>query len=58
MIGDSPSDIVAGQNAGCKTIMIEGTQNKKIINGMENIKPVKPNFKCKNLLEAAKLILK
>jgi len=60
MIGDSLSDIVAGKRAGCKTVLIDSLLNKELIIGMENINidQIRPDYRCKNLLEAAKLILK
>ena len=48
VIGDKDSDIMLAKNAGCKSILIE---NKNYIN-----KEI-PNNKCKNILEAANIIL-
>ena len=51
-IGDKKSDIELGKNAGCKTILVltgNGTQAKKEINA---------DFVAKDLLDAAKWIIK
>lgn len=58
MVGDSPSDIAAGKSAGCRTIMVAGFKNSELIVGMESIKAANPDYKCKSLLEAAKIILR
>jgi D-glycero-D-manno-heptose 1,7-bisphosphate phosphatase len=47
-IGDKDIDILTGKNCGCKTILIES--DKKI-------KDAKPDYSCKNLLDASKIIL-
>ncbi len=50
MIGDKLSDIMAGKNAGCKTIHVLSGQTEKPI--------LSANFVAKNLLDAADYILK
>jgi len=53
MIGDKTTDIKAGRNAGCKTILVKtGSAGK---DGKFNIKP---DYICKSLPDAAKLIIK
>lgn len=47
MIGDKESDMIAGKNAGCKTILISD----------KNIKSENTDFICKNLQAALKIIL-
>jgi len=58
MIGDRITDIVAGKNAGCKTILLEtGMHNAKTIVTVDKIdKNIQPDFKCENLLTAAEWI--
>jgi len=56
MIGDGTTDIIAGHNAGCKTILITNnvqTGHLKAIG--DQLKNVKPNFIVKNLDEARKI---
>jgi phosphoglycolate phosphatase-like HAD superfamily hydrolase len=46
MIGDMPSDIIAGKNAGCKTIMLKSPNNLKgIESGKENFAKFKKTAK-------------
>jgi D-glycero-D-manno-heptose 1,7-bisphosphate phosphatase len=52
MIGDSDRDILAGKNAGVKTILVE---SPKIKDYKLN---VKPNFKTTSLWSAVNLVLK
>jgi len=52
VIGDKTSDIKLGENAGCKTILVN---TGKAGNDAEYT--INPNFKTKDLLEAAKTIL-
>ena len=47
MIGDRHSDVEAGKNAGCKTILIGDGDNSSAI---------KPDFQKNSLLEAAQMI--
>jgi len=53
VIGDKTSDIEFGKRAGCKTILLETG-----LAGKDGRFRVKPDFVCKNLLEAAKLIIR
>ncbi|MCK5022705.1 MAG: HAD-IIIA family hydrolase [Candidatus Aenigmarchaeota archaeon] len=53
MVGDRTADIKAGENAGCKTILLKTGKA-----GKDKKYNVKPDFVCKNLHEAAKLIIK
>lgn len=55
MIGDSVRDILAGQQAGCRTILVltgHGRQSKEKI----STEAVNPNYIAANLLEAVMLI--
>ena len=52
MIGDQTSDILAGKNAGCKTILVEtgyGGKDKKY--------KIEPDFKAGNILEAVDTVI-
>lgn len=51
-IGDLEPDMVAGRNAGCKTIFVLSGHGKK-----EDLKDVKPDFIAKDLYEAVEVIL-
>jgi len=57
MIGDRISDIIAGHNAGCKTInLLTGAHNAKpIISDAMDLSKT-PDYKCSNLLEAINII--
>jgi|SRR3989344_303505 len=57
MIGDMPSDIVAGDRAGCRTILLKSEKNKEIIQAGREFKIVEPDYKFNNLLEAVKFII-
>lgn len=52
-VGDRTVDIKTGKNAGCRTILV-----KTGCGGKDRKFEVKPDYTCKNLLEAAKLIIK
>ena len=52
MIGDKTSDILAGKNAGCRTIMVKTGQG-----GKDGKYEVKPDFIAQDLLAAAEIIL-
>ncbi|MDD5177929.1 MAG: D-glycero-beta-D-manno-heptose 1,7-bisphosphate 7-phosphatase [Candidatus Nanoarchaeia archaeon] len=54
MIGDDLCDILAGKNAGCKTILVETGHAGKKDRGYK----VSPDFKEKDLYNAVELILK
>lgn len=52
-IGDTDSDILAGHNAGCKTIFVlSGKENRRSISRWE----AKPDFIAKNLWEACEIV--
>ncbi len=52
-IGDTEVDILAGHNAGCKTIFVlSGREDRRHMRGWT----VKPDFIAQNLLEAAQII--
>jgi D,D-heptose 1,7-bisphosphate phosphatase len=53
MIGDKTTDIKAGSDAGCITILLKTGSG-----GTDGIIRIKPRHVCKNLPEAAKLIIK
>lgn len=53
LIGDRTVDIKAGQNAGCKTILVKTGYGGK--DGKYN---VKPDYICKDIYDAAKLVEK
>lgn len=58
MIGDMYSDIGAGKNFGCKTILIKSENNEKIIETGTGFEIFRPDHKFDNLLEAVKFIVK
>lgn len=47
MIGDTTTDIMAGKNAGCKTILVETGYG-----GNDNLIKIKPDYKSENLYQA------
>ncbi|MGQ9731781.1 MAG: D-glycero-alpha-D-manno-heptose-1,7-bisphosphate 7-phosphatase [Candidatus Zipacnadales bacterium] len=51
MIGDRDTDIQAGQSVGCRTILVESTEQG--YRGRSN-----PDFRCRDLVEACHIILK
>lgn len=51
-IGDKKSDVVAGFNAGCRTILVE----TGILDDEHKFPGVSPHFRVKNLLGAAQVI--
>lgn len=55
MVGDSERDIIAGKNAGCKTILV---LTGKISNSMAAGLSCKPDYVAPNLLDAANIIVK
>jgi len=59
MIGDRITDIIAGTAAGCRTILVKTGMHKEppIQTSMPLDMSVKPNFTCRDLLEAARWIL-
>lgn len=57
MIGDGVTDIIAGHNAGCRTILIANniqTGHLKVIE--EKLKKIEPDFIVKNLKEAISIL--
>lgn len=56
MIGDKTSDIVAGNSAGCRTILIENEYSYDRIVGEYDESKIDPNFKVKNLSECIGVI--
>lgn len=57
MIGDGVDDVIAGKNAGCKTILlanINSAENLRIIE--KQLENIKPDFIIKKLPEAIKII--
>jgi len=58
MIGDMPSDIVAGDRAGCRTILLKSEKNEEIIQAGREFRIVEPDYKFNNLLEAVRFITK
>jgi D-glycero-D-manno-heptose 1,7-bisphosphate phosphatase len=57
MIGDHPSDIQFGINAGCRTIFLTTGHGDKHREELKSL-GIKPTFVCDNFLEASKQILK
>ncbi len=53
MVGDDDRDIEAGQNAGCRTILLENRGSSLVKRGKS-----KPDFQAVNLKEAANLIVR
>ena len=53
MVGDRKTDVEAGRNAGCKTILVRTGNGTDQRNADAN-----PDYICENLLEAAELIIK
>jgi len=54
-VGDTESDILAGHNAGCKTIFVlSGREDRKY---MQRWDDVRPDYVAKNFLDATKIIL-
>ena len=57
MIGDGVPDILAGQKAGCKTILIANLLESSYLSLLEkNLKGVKPDYIVKNLKEIPTLL--
>lgn len=54
-VGDTESDILAGHNAGCKTILVlSGREDRRHVRGWQ----IKPDFVAGNLLDAVGVIEK
>ena len=56
MIGDMYSDIVAGKNVGCKTILVKSPKNPTIIKGWKGYKVKKPDYKVNDISEILNII--
>jgi len=57
MIGDHPSDILFGINAGCRTIFLTTGHGYKHLDDFKSL-GIKPTIICDNFLKGAKEILK
>ena len=58
MVGDRPTDLLAGARAGCRTIWVEtGQHEAPLIETGEDPVPVQADHVCSNLLEAVKWIM-
>ena len=57
MIGDKTSDIMAGLNAGCKTILVLTGYGKEELTRLRVEDYLEPDFIADDLLEASKIIL-
>ncbi len=57
MMGDHPSDVQFGINAGCKTIFLTTGHGDKHLYELETLK-IKPTMICNNFFVAAKEILR
>ena len=58
MIGDRKSDIIAGVNTGCKTILVLTGYGKEAHAEMQAEKGLKPDYVVDDLFEASNIILK
>jgi len=57
MVGDKISDIYAGREVGCKTILVKSDENKpKIISSIKIDENLKPDFYAKNLFYVIDII--
>lgn len=56
MIGDHPSDIQFGMNAGCRTVFLTTGHGNKHLDDLKSLK-IKPTIISDNFLEAVKEIL-
>jgi len=57
MIGDHPSDVQCGTNAGCKTIYLSTGHGKKHFSELKQ-KGIQPTYMAKNFMSAVEFILK
>jgi len=54
-VGDTETDILAGRNAGCRTIFVlSGHETRQSIRTWH----VEPDYIAKNLLEASRIIMR
>ena len=58
MVGDSARDIEAGQRAGCKTIRVRSRADHHATPGLENDEDVQADYTVRNLVDAARVILR
>jgi D-glycero-D-manno-heptose 1,7-bisphosphate phosphatase len=57
LVGDRPSDLLAGKLAGCRTILVESGRHLELpIETDADLTSITPDYICKNLLEAAEII--
>ena len=57
MIGDRTSDIAAGKNAGCKTILIKYDYSYRKLIGKDYDENINPDFIVNSLYDATKIIM-
>jgi D-glycero-D-manno-heptose 1,7-bisphosphate phosphatase len=57
LVGDSPADILAGKEAGVKTILVKSGREENEKSTGEGEQEARPDFNAGTLLEAAKIIL-
>ena len=59
MVGDRITDIIAGNKAGCRTVLVQtGKQKQPPIETVEPInESIRPDYICSNLFQAAKWII-
>ncbi|MFH0748507.1 MAG: HAD family hydrolase [Candidatus Bathyarchaeota archaeon] len=57
MVGDKKSDIIAGANAGCKTILVLTGYGKEELMLLRGANSLKPDYVVNDLIEAAEIIL-
>jgi D-glycero-D-manno-heptose 1,7-bisphosphate phosphatase len=57
MVGDRPSDLLAGKLAWCRTILVEsGMHTEPPIESDADLTTITPDHVCKNLFEAVRII--
>lgn len=57
MIGDGASDVIAGEKAGCKTILLANVLEAEYLRVLEsNLQGVKPDYLIKKLPEAIEIL--
>lgn len=56
VIGDKPADVLAGQTAGCKTVLVLTGYGQQSLQKLDET-GAKPDFIAKNLLDAVRWIL-
>jgi len=58
MVGDSGRDVEAGQRAGSKTIRVRGRADQHNAPGVEDAEDVQADYTVRNLVDAARVILR